>query len=83
MHFCLNKWWTFGSQRQDTSRQLGEYLVLVAVTFLIQWGVFTALTWLTTWPGWLAAGTANVAQMTVSFLVMQRRVFAHIAEARS
>ena len=82
VHFSLNKWWTFGCHRQDTSRQLGEYLVMVAVTFVVQWAVFSALTWLTSWPGWLAAGIANVAQMAISFLGMQRRIFAGTAAAR-
>jgi putative flippase GtrA len=76
LHFLLNKRWTFADQRAASARQVGEYLVMVVVTFVIQWGVFTALRTLTTWPGWLAAGAANVAQMAVSFLMMQVRVFA-------
>jgi putative flippase GtrA len=75
LHFSLNKWWTFGCQRTD-SRQVGEYLLMVAVTFAIQWAVFTALSAWTPLPGWLAAGAANAAQMAVTFAVMQRRIFA-------
>lgn len=75
LHFCLNKWWTFGCTRNDTGRQVGAYLVMVGVTFLIQAAVFKLLTHFTPMPSWLAAGTANVAQMFVTFLVMQRRVF--------
>lgn len=75
LHFCLNKWWTFGCRRSDTRRQVGEYLVMVAVAFVIQWGVFKALSVLTAWPGWLEAGLANVAQMALTFMVMQRRIF--------
>lgn len=76
LHFFLNKRWTFADQRTASARQVGEYAVMVGVTFVIQWGVFTALRTWTTWPGWLAAGAANVAQMAVSFLMMQVRVFA-------
>jgi putative flippase GtrA len=82
LHFFLNKRWTFADQRAASARQVGEYAVMVGVTFVIQWGVFTTLRTWTTWPGWLAAGAANVAQMAVSFLMMQVRVFAAGREAR-
>jgi putative flippase GtrA len=75
VHFCLNKWWTFDSRTTVTRRQLGEYLAMVAVTFLIQWTAFKALSRWTRLPGWLEAGLANVAQMAVSFLFMQVRIF--------
>ena len=75
LHFCLNKFWTFGCGRTDAVRQVSEYIFMVVVTFLIQWSVFTALGAITAWPSWLNAGIANVAQMAVSFLMMQRRVF--------
>ena len=76
LHFSLNKWWTFGCQRTDAVRQVSEYLAMAAVTFVIQWAVFTAMVNWTPAPGWLAAGVANAAQMLVTFVVMQRRVFA-------
>jgi putative flippase GtrA len=76
LHFCLNKWWTFGCERTDSTRQVGEYLVMVFVTFLIQAAVFKTLTSFTALPSWLAAGAANAAQMIVTFVVMQRRIFA-------
>ena len=76
LHFFLNKRWTFADKRTASARQMGEYLVMVLVTFVIQWSVFTALRTWSTWPGWLAAGAANVAQMAVSFAMMQVRVFA-------
>jgi len=81
LHFCLNKWWTFDSQRTDTTRQVGEYLGMVAVTFLLQWAVFTALARWTQLPAWLEAGLANVAQMGVTFLFMQIRIFGARREA--
>jgi putative flippase GtrA len=78
LHFCLNKWWTFGCARSDSGRQVGEYLVMVLVTFLIQAAVFKLLTHFTTLPSWLAAGAANAAQIAVTFFVMQRRIFAPV-----
>jgi putative flippase GtrA len=76
LHYALNKWWTFGCARTDTARQVTEYLGMVAVTFVVQYAFF----WLGHdqfgWPGWFAAGFANAAQMALSFLIMQRRVFA-------
>lgn len=81
LHFYLNKRWTFGCDRSDTRRQVGEYLVMVAATFIVQWAVFTALTNWSTMPGWLAAGLANAAQMGITFVVMQRRIFAVRAES--
>ena len=76
LHFSLNKWWTFGCERTDMARQIGEYLVMVVVTFVIQWTIFTALIAWTPMPGWLAAAAANAAQMLVTFVAMQRKVFA-------
>lgn len=83
LHFCLNKWWTFDDRRAATKGQVGEYLGMVAVTFLIQLGVFTALRRWTSLPGWLAAGVANVAQMAVSFGLMQVRIFSAKTEKGS
>jgi putative flippase GtrA len=76
LHFCLNKWWTFGCARTDMGRQVTEYLVMVAVTFVVQFGFFWLAHDLCGLAGWLAAGVANAAQMALSFLIMQRKVFA-------
>lgn len=75
LHFWLNKTWTFGCVRTDSGRQVSEYLVMVLVTFVIQAAVFKALTATTNLPGWAAAGAANAAQMAITFLVMQYRIF--------
>jgi len=75
LHFCLNKWWTFRCERTDSGRQVGEYLVMVLVTFLIQVAVFKTLLRFTALPSWCAAGMANAAQMAITFVVMQRRIF--------
>jgi putative flippase GtrA len=75
LHFCLNKWWTFGDGRKIQSRQVSEYLVLMAVAFLIQTAVFKLVIHFTALAPWLASGVATVAQMALSFLAMQRRIF--------
>ena len=76
LHFALNKWWTFGDTRRDAGRQVAEYLAMVAVTFVIQWAVFSAMEAVTTLPSWFNAGVANAVQMGVTFAVMRWRVFA-------
>jgi len=75
LHFWLNKHWTFGCTRTDSKKQVSEYLVMVLVTFLVQAAVFEALARLTTMPGWIAAGAANAAQMVITFIAMQYRIF--------
>ncbi len=75
LHFWLNKHWTFGCGRTDVKRQVPEYLAMVLVTFLVQALVFGILTRRTSLPGWAAAGVANGAQMIITFLVMQYRIF--------
>ena len=76
LHYALNKWWTFGCARTDTIRQVSEYLGMAAVTFVIQYLFFWLAHERFGWAGWLAAGFANAAQMALSFMIMQRRVFA-------
>jgi putative flippase GtrA len=80
LHFWLNKTWTFGCERTDAARQVSEYVVMVAVTFAIQAAVFKALTVFTGLPGWAAAAAANAAQMAITFLAMQFRIFRNAPE---
>lgn len=81
LHFWLNKHWTFGCRRTDAKRQISEYVVMVAATFLVQAAVFGILTRLAALPGWIAAGIANAAQMLITFLAMQYRIFKPRPEA--
>lgn len=83
LHFCLNKWWTFGNQGAPRRRQISEYLVMTLVAFLIQTAVFKALMYFTPVPSWLASGMATVAQMALSFVVMHRRIFAPAVQGSS
>jgi putative flippase GtrA len=76
LHYSLNKWWTFGCERTDTARQVSEYLVMVALTFVVQYAFFWLAHERLGLAGWLSAGVANAAQMALSFIIMQRRVFA-------
>lgn len=76
LHYSLNKWWTFGCERTDTARQVSEYLVMVAITFVVQYAFFWLAHDRLGLPGWLSAGIANAAQMALTFIIMQRRVFA-------
>lgn len=75
LHFYLNKNWTFKNHEKVNHQQLVAYTVTVLVTFIIQWCVFTLMRRFTSFPAWIAAGAANVAQMTFSFLMMKLRVF--------
>lgn len=81
VHFCLNKWWTFSDRGGLRARQVSEYLGMMLVVFLIQTAVFKAVTHFTAVPPWIASGIATVAQMALSFLYMQRRIFSR-AERR-
>lgn len=77
LHFFLNKLWTFNDQRALSRQHLLDYLSSVVVTFFIQWPIFALGLHFFGWQAWLAAGLANVAQMTVSFLFLHWRVFRH------
>ena len=81
VHFFLNKVWTFEHRQAATRRQVGENLGMVAITFVIQWAVFSALGLWTRLPSWLEAGLANVAQTAVSFVLMQARIFGRPRQA--
>ncbi len=81
LHFWLNKVWTFGCKRTDSTRQVSEYLLMVGVTFVVQAIVFKVLTATTTMPGWAAAGAANAAQMVITYVAMQYRIFRQVQGA--
>jgi putative flippase GtrA len=75
LHFLLNKLWTFGDRTATTHLQLGEYLFSVVVTFLINWPAFLFFNKAIGLPGWLAAGGANLLQMSASYALLRWRVF--------
>lgn len=74
-HYVANRFWALPSGRGDTARQLGEYLVAVALSYLINLGAFKLLrnrfklspTWATLW--------AIPPSTIVVFLILNYRVF--------
>jgi len=76
LHFCLNKWWTFGGHGGTSAQETSHYLGLMVVAFVLQWGVFQLLTRFTRMRPWLASGAATAAQMVIAFLVMRTWIFA-------
>jgi putative flippase GtrA len=76
LHFCLNKWWTFGNRGSTTATEASHYLELTLVAFVIQWGAFQLLTRFTRMRPWLASGAATAAQMVISFVVLRVWIFA-------
>ena len=82
IHFALNKWWTFGSRERVTGRQVRDYALLSVATFLLQWSVFTAVVTWTKAPLKVATLCSIASQLALSFIIMERRVFATRAAAR-
>jgi putative flippase GtrA len=76
LHYCLNKWWTFGSQTRATTQETSHYLVLMIVAFFIQWSVFRLILRFTKMRPWLASGAATAAQMVIAFVAMRLWIFA-------
>ena len=74
-HYFANRFWALPSGRHDTAQQFGEYLVAVALSYLINLGVFKLLrvrfkmssTWATLW--------AIPPSTIVVFLILNYRVF--------
>jgi len=74
-HYFANRFWALPSGRHDTAQQLGEYLVAVGLSYLINLGAFKLLrhrfklgpTWATLW--------AIPPSTIVVFLILNYRVF--------
>ena len=74
-HYFANRFWALPSTRGDTARQFGEYLVAVALSYLINLAVFKLLrvqfklsqTWAALW--------AIPPSTIVVFLLLNYRVF--------
>ena len=74
-HYFANRFWALPSGRRDTVQQFGEYLVAVAVSYLINLAAFKLLrvkfkmsaTWATLW--------AIPPSTIVVFLILNYRVF--------
>jgi putative flippase GtrA len=74
-HYLANRFWALPSTRGDTAQQFGEYLIAVALSYLINLGAFKLLrhrfklsaTWATLW--------AIPPSTIVVFLFLNYRVF--------
>ena len=74
-HYFANRFWALPSGRDDTVRQLGEYLIAVVLSYLINLAVFKLLrhrfhlspTWAALW--------AVPPSTVVVFLLLNYRVF--------
>lgn len=76
LHFFLNKVWTFSCERTDLHRQATQYALVVAINFLINWGLYNlALITLTDSPV-LANIFALPPTMVIGYLLFSRHVFA-------
>jgi putative flippase GtrA len=74
-HYFANRFWALPSTRHDVAQQLGEYLFAVALSYVINLGIFKLLrvkfkmsaTWATLW--------AIPPSTVVVFLLLNYRVF--------
>jgi len=73
-HYVANRFWALPSTRDDTVQQAGEYLVAVALSYLINLGMFKLLRHFnvsTTWATLAAIPPSTI----VVFLILNFRVF--------
>ena len=74
-HYLLNRFWALPSARRDAGRQLGEYLLTVALSYAINLGVFKIARDVFGLSVMAAAVCAVPPATLVVFLVLNRRVF--------
>jgi putative flippase GtrA len=74
-HYCANRFWALPSTRQDAGQQLGEYLVAVGLSYVINLGMFKLLRnkfkLSQSWSSLLAIPPSTI----VVFLILNYRVF--------
>jgi putative flippase GtrA len=75
VHYCFNKFWALPSERRDTVRQFGEYLLAVALSYLINFLCFNAGRSILGLDVMWAAVCAVPPASLVVFLVLNYRVF--------
>ena len=75
IHYSLNRFWALPSERRDMNRQFVEYLLTVALSYLINIGVFSlAHSILGLGVMWAAVCAVPPATIAV-FLLLNYRVF--------
>jgi putative flippase GtrA len=74
-HYLANRFWALPSARHDTGKQLGEYLVAVGLSYVINLGAFrlchTVIGMSVMWAAFWAIPPSTV----VVFLILNYRVF--------
>ena len=74
-HYCANRFWALPSGRHDAAQQFGEYLFAVALSYLINLGVFKLLRNRFKLNATLATLCAIPPSTGVVFLILNYRVF--------
>jgi putative flippase GtrA len=74
-HFALSKFWTFGDRSPAWRRQLPQYLVVAAVSYLVQFSIFHAGISFFNLKPLIASVFAIPASALTGFFLMQIWVF--------
>ena len=74
-HYLANRFWALPSARHDSGRQLGEYLVTVALSLAINWAAFRLARQVLGLGPLLSALAAIPPSTVVVFLLLNFRVF--------
>jgi putative flippase GtrA len=74
-HYLLNRFWALPSMRADTLRQLGEYLVTAALSFVINFSLFRLCLDVFGLDKLWSAAVAVPPSTLVVFLLLNYRVF--------
>lgn len=75
VHYTLNRFWALRSERTDTGSQLGEYLATVALSYGINWAVFSLCFKVFGLGQLLSTALAVPPSTIVVFLILNYRVF--------
>jgi putative flippase GtrA len=74
-HYTLNRFWALPSTRGDTLRQLGEYLVAAALSYVINLSLFRLCLDVFGWDKLWSTAVAVPPSTLVVFLLLNYRVF--------
>jgi putative flippase GtrA len=74
-HYLANRFWALPSDRRDVGKQFGEYLVAIALSYVINLGAFKVCTELFGLGVMWAAFWAIPPSTVVVFLILNYRVF--------
>jgi putative flippase GtrA len=74
-HYTLNRFWALPSTRGDTLRQLGEYLIAAALSYVINLSLFRLCLDVFGWDKLWSTAVAVPPSTLVVFLLLNYRVF--------